>query len=451
MNIEDVFYRHYCEALARLDLTAPQQIVVALGGGADSQAVLDLTLRFRESHPEFDYLAIHLDHFFHPDSPQWAQFLRDECARLDMPAVVESLDVPTATRQSKEAAGRAARYQRLAELTAPSAVILLGQHLSDQSETFLLQLKRGAGPKGLSAMAEQAPFVGARRLCRPLLSHSKDAIYTYAHARSLRWIEDDTNRDTQIERNFLRHEVIPKLRQRWPQFEQVVARSARLCAEQQSLLEDLLDQDLDTRTSATGGLLLTGFSQLSEVHQRALLRAWLQQGGASMPSEAVLAQLVQQLSAQQDAQVQVRWGDQQVRRYQQELVLLPLLAEVVDFNLPWDGCSDCELPDELGKLTNCKDQGDPLAVAADSKLHVRLARPGDQFRPQGRLSSRALTRVLKERQVPPWQRTRWPVICCGENILWAAEVGSNADHIPATPAYTLWPRWEKGRKAGATI
>lgn len=451
MNIEDVFYRSYCEALERLELTAPQQIVVALGGGADSQTVLDLTLRFRESHPEFDYLAIHLDHFFHPDSPQWAQFLRDECARLGMPAVVEPLDVPTTTRQSKEAAGRAARYERLAELSEPDAVILLGQHLSDQSETFLLQLKRGAGPKGLSAMADQAPFVGDRRLCRPLLSLSKEDIYAYAGTRSLRWIEDDTNRDTQIERNFLRHEIIPKLRQRWPQFEQVVARSARLCAEQQTLLEDLLAQDVNARTGASGELLLTDFGQLSDVHQRALLRAWLQYHGASMPSEAVLLQLVQQVSAQEDAQVQVRWGDQQVRRYQHKLVLLPLLTEVADFNLPWDGRSDCELPDELGKLTNNEEHGASLVVAADCQLQVRLARAGDQFCPQGRSSSRPLTRVLKERQVPPWQRLRWPVICCGETILWAAEVGPNAAFTPTTPVYTLWPSWEKGRKAGATI
>lgn len=451
MSIQDDFYRSYCEALADLELSAPQQIVVALGGGADSQSVLDLTLRFRQSHPEFDFLAIHLDHFFHPDSPQWAQFLRDECARLDMPAIVEPLTVPTQSRQSKEAAGRAARYQRLAELTTPNAVILLGQHLSDQSETFLLQLKRGSGPKGLSAMAERAPFVGERRLCRPLLSHSKAEIYAYARARSLRWIEDNTNSDTQIERNFLRHEIIPKLRQRWPHFEQVVARSARLCAEQQALLEDLLEQDVKKRTSAGGELLLSDFATLSNSHQRALLRAWLGQQNASMPSEAVLMQLVQQLGAQDDAQVQVRWGMHQVRRYRQKLVLLPLLNSVTDFFVPWDGATGCELPDGLGVLKNRKAEGEPLTVTADTPVYVRFARAGDKFRPQDRSSSRALTRVLKDMQVAPWHRLRWPVICCEDRVLWVAGVGVNADHVSTTSGYTLWPSWEKGPKAGATI
>ncbi|MGX5913713.1 tRNA lysidine(34) synthetase TilS [Aliidiomarina sp. Khilg15.8] len=451
MNIEDAFYRSYCEALERLELTAPQQVVVALGGGADSQTVLDLTLRFRESHPEFDYLAIHLDHFFHPDSPQWAQFLRDDCARLNMPAIVEPLQVPTGARQSKEAVGRAARYQRLAELTEPTAVILLGQHLSDQSETFLLQLKRGSGPKGLSAMAEQAPFSGKRRLCRPLLSHAKDAIYTYARSRDLRWIEDDTNSDTQIDRNFLRHEIIPRLRQRWPQFEEVVARSARLCAEQQHLLDDLLQQDLTSRVSATGALQLTDFERLSDSHQRALLRAWLQQSGASMPSEAVLKQLVQQLHAQHDAQMQVRWGEHQIRRYQQSLMVLPLLQSVADFGVIWNGHDDCVLPDELGVIRNQEGQGEAIEVAQSALLQIRMVHPGDKFRPQGRSGSRALTRLLKDRQVPPWQRLRWPVICIDDTVVWAAGLGANADYVPTEPTYCLWPSWEKGRKAGAII
>lgn len=451
MNVEDALYRSYCEALGRLQLSAPQQIVVALGGGADSQTILDLTLRFRDAHPEFDYLAIHLDHFFHPDSPQWAQFLRDDCARLSMPAIVEPLQVPAAARQSKEAAGRAARYQRLAELTEPSAVILLGQHLSDQSETFLLQLKRGAGPKGLSAMAEQAPFIGSRRLCRPLLGHGKEAIYAYARSREVRWIEDDTNRDTRIDRNFLRHEILPRLHQRWPQFEEVVARSARLCAEQQSLLDELLQQDLRPRLTRAGALQLTQFAQLSHSHQRALLRVWLQQQGASMPSEAVLMQVVQQLAAQSDAQVQVRWGEWQIRRYQQSLVLLPLFASVSDFCVHWDGTADCMLPDELGTLTNQKRHGNALKIADASLLQVRLARPGDKFRPSGHATSRALTRVLKDSQVPPWQRQRWPVISDGETLVWVAGLGVNADYVPPETGYCLWPSWEKGRKAGATI
>ncbi|MBA3989288.1 MAG: tRNA lysidine(34) synthetase TilS, partial [Idiomarina sp.] len=160
-------------------------IVVALGGGADSQSVLDLTLRYREEHPQHHYLAIHLDHYFHPDSPKWAEFLRQQCIQHGIAHIVEPVDVPKQGRASKEALGREARYSRMAQLTDPRAVILLGHHLSDQSETFLLQLKRGAGPKGLAAMAPIAPFTDQRLLVRPLLGLNKAQIYQYAQARKL--------------------------------------------------------------------------------------------------------------------------------------------------------------------------------------------------------------------------------------------------------------------------
>lgn len=419
-----------------------QQLVVALGGGADSQSVLDLTLRYREQHPDLNYLAIHLDHFFHPDSPKWAGFLRDYCASLDMPAIVESLPVDLPNRHSKEAQGRTARYQRLAELTDDNAIILLGQHLSDQTETFMLQLKRGAGPKGLAAMAAQAPFTEQRRLCRPLLGHSKQEIIEYASTREVPWIEDDTNLDTSIDRNFLRHNVVPLLRQRWPQFEQVVARSAKLCAEQQELLDSLLQNDLQQR--ARGCCFeLAQWQSLSTAHQAALLRAWLKQCGVSMPSHSLMQNLLRQVNAVQDANVQVRWGQQQLRRYQNTLYLLPLFADLTDYSQQWDGESELHLPDNLGLVGADPEQGDELAVSQAVSLSWRFARPGDKFRIQGRQQSRSLSRTLGQSGIKPWERQRWPVLVADEQIVWTAQLGVNADYQPEPPLRQLYPAWLK--------
>ncbi len=305
-----------------LQLLPGQQIVAALGGGADSQTILDLILRYRQQHPEFSYLAIHLDHYFHPDSPKWAEFLRTWCLQKGIDAIVEPLAVPSGTRLSKEEQGRNARYQRIAELTEDNAVILLGQHRNDQAETFLLQLKRGAGPKGLAAMASEAPFTGNRRLFRPLLSVTKAQIYEYAQAHGVEWIEDDTNTDTTIERNFLRCEIIPRLTERWPQFLDTVARSAKLCAEQTALLDELLHEHLAARLEDDGRLHLKGWWQISDIRQRAILRAWLQFHHAPMPSFAVLSELTTQIQRSEGGkQVRVSWGDVEVHRRQKWLVL----------------------------------------------------------------------------------------------------------------------------------
>ncbi len=313
-------YPVFEQGLARLILQPGQQIVVALGGGVDSQTILDLTDRYRLNYPQYRYLAIHLDHSFHPKSGAWSAFLRHDCERRKFPYLIEPLHIVQGPRESKEAIGRDARYAGLAERTEDDAVILIGQHRSDQIETFLLQLKRGAGPKGLSAMAFEAAFVGQRRLCRPLLSISKSELYAYGEAFNVQWIEDDTNYDTRIERNFLRHDIIPRLKSRWPAIEQTVLRSAELCAEHEGLLNELLSGLMQT-ISQNNVLELEGWQQRSVAMQKAILRRWFEKNGAKMPSAAVLNELIQQLSRLPQGKVGVRWGNWAVQRNKRQLML----------------------------------------------------------------------------------------------------------------------------------
>ncbi|WP_258806545.1 tRNA lysidine(34) synthetase TilS [Pseudidiomarina sp. CB1] len=307
-------YPKFAAALAKLTLRPHQQLVACLGGGADSQTILDLLDRWRSEHPHFNYLAIHLDHRFHPSSGEWAEGLRKDCLRRNFPMHCEVLPVPQGARISKEAAGREARYQRLNELADADAVMLLGQHRNDQIETFLLQLKRGAGPKGLAAMAqtiasEATHRPGTQTWLRPLLGVSKAEIYAYAEQHKLHWIEDDTNYDTTIDRNFLRHEVVPKLEERWPQFGNSVLRSAQLCAEQQDVLEELLHEQLKPALNEAGELAVDQLKSHSAATQRALLRVWLHQNGATMPSYAQLEEIrTQMVQTGNDKQPQVAWG-----------------------------------------------------------------------------------------------------------------------------------------------
>lgn len=323
-------YPEFAAALAALTLRPQQQLVACLGGGADSQTILDLLDRWRSDHPEFNYLAIHLDHRFHPSSGEWALGLQQDCERRQFPMLCEVLPVAQGSRVSKEAAGREARYQRLSELAEQDAVMLLGQHRNDQIETFLLQLKRGSGPKGLAAMAQtidrdapQRP--GQQTWLRPLLGVSKAEIYAYAKHHQLHWIEDDTNYDTTIDRNFLRHEVVPKLEERWPQFGNAVLRSAQLCAEQQQVLDELLAELLEQAVNAAGELAVDALKSHSAATQRALLRAWLHQNGATMPSYAQLDEIrTQMVQTGNDKHPQVAWGRFLLTRSRQRYLQLQL-------------------------------------------------------------------------------------------------------------------------------
>lgn len=307
-------YPAFAQQLNALQAPQGHLFVACLGGGADSQSILDLLDRYRQAHPHYRYIAIHLDHQFHPKSGQWAQGLLADCERRAMPLLHEILQVKLGPRVNKEAAGRDARYQRMAELVhqhadSAGASCLLGHHCNDQIETFLLQLKRGAGPKGLAAMAAEHNWQQLRWL-RPLLTVSKQAIYAYAQQRQLFWIEDDTNFDTDIERNFLRHQVVPLLEQRWPHFGESVLRSSALCAEQNALLDELLADLVAPHINSDQQLFVDTIATWSAPRQRAALRFWLQQWQAPMPSYAQLEQLRQQfLHTSNDAKplYQCRW------------------------------------------------------------------------------------------------------------------------------------------------
>ncbi|MDX1706196.1 tRNA lysidine(34) synthetase TilS [Pseudidiomarina sp.] len=319
-------YPVFTQSLSRLDLKPEQQLIACLGGGADSQTILDLLDRYRSEHPQYQYLAIHLDHEFHPASGEWAQGLVADCERRQFPLHTEVLEIPSGRRISKEAAGRETRYARMAELGKPAAVFLLGQHRNDQIETFLLQLKRGSGPKGLSGMAAVAKGLHQQRWVRPLLRVSKHEIYRYARHHELFWIEDETNFDTSIDRNFLRHEVVPQLERRWPQFGEAVLRSASLCAEQQQLLDELLSVQIRPLIDAEGQLQSKTLEQASPQLQRAALRFWLSQRGASMPSYAQLEQLrTQMLLTTNDANPSVNWGGYTVTRRRDRTLILSAL------------------------------------------------------------------------------------------------------------------------------
>lgn len=181
-----------------------------------------------------------------------------------------------------EAHAREARYRAFAQTLLPGEVLATAQHLDDQCETFLLALKRGSGPAGLSAMGERSPFAGTL-LLRPLLRETRKTLEQWAVRHGLCWIEDESNQDDAYDRNFLRLRALPLLQQRWPHFPAAVARSATLCAEQERLLDELLASDLTDCITAEGTLRLSPLMSMSDVRRAAILRRWLAMRNAPMP------------------------------------------------------------------------------------------------------------------------------------------------------------------------
>jgi len=400
-------------------LFTSRQILVAFSGGLDSTVLLHQLVQWR-AQPTLSLRAIHIHHGLSVHADAWVAHCEAVCAQWQVPLVVERVTLADAGL-GIEAHARQARYQAFADALLPGEVLATAQHLDDQCETFLLALKRGSGPAGLSAMAEISAFAGTQ-LIRPLLTQTRAALEQWARQYQLRWIEDESNQDDAYDRNFLRLQVLPLLQQRWPHFADATARSAALCAEQESLLDELLADELSGCTTANGTLALTPLMAMSRVRRAALLRRWLAAQNAPMPSRDGLDRLWQEVAlAREDASPCLRFGDYEVRRYQGQLWWIKSAVGQSETILPWPCWQmPLTLPAGLGYL-RLQPGGELRMPREDECVSIRFKASG-MLHIVGRNGGRKLKKIWQELNVPSWRRDTTPLLFYGETLIAAAGV-----------------------------
>lgn len=282
---------HFKKNLARL--TPHRRFIVAYSGGIDSHALLHLMSQV----PCDSLQAVYVNHGLSEHADYWQAHCARVCDLLTIPYKACHIRIVKKPRHSLEAMARELRYELLASMVDKNTVLLTGHNQNDQAETVLLQLMRGAGIKGLSAMPEIKPFHSGWQ-ARPLLRVTRAEIEVYASEHGLQWIEDDSNSQTYFDRNFLRHDVVPKLEKRRQGVVQNIARSAAHVAEAFELIHDLGMMDYErVKGISLNSLSIKSLKELSNVRQSNVIRYWLSLQIPSLqpPSQAVLAQLKQQL------------------------------------------------------------------------------------------------------------------------------------------------------------
>ena len=287
------------------------RFVVAFSGGVDSRVLLELAARYGKEN-DIECIAVHVHHGLSQNADDWAEQCHQWCTQLGITLYIERVCLDTSSSESLEKLARDARYGVLKKHLKKGDVLVTGQHQDDQLETFLLALKRGSGPKGLSSMAKVSLIEDAT-LIRPLIGISRGEIETFAHQSGLTWVEDESNQDQRFDRNFIRHEITPKLVERWPAFPESVARSAQLCAEQELLLDELLEPILEQGLGAHNSLNIESLMSCSMLMRARLLRMWLALSDIAMPSQKQLSLLWTEVAcAQQDANPVLVLGDAEV-------------------------------------------------------------------------------------------------------------------------------------------
>lgn len=403
-----------------------RRLCFGLSGGLDSTLLLHGLVALRQAGLIAELQVVHVHHGLHVDADAWAEHAQQLGERLHVPVRIERVSVNLMAGQGVEASAREARYAAFSQVMGAGDVLLTAHHLDDQAETFLLQLMRGAGVRGLSAMPLLQPLSlpeGDAWHLRPLLAMSRSRLHALAVQMGLAWVDDPSNADKRFARNLVRHEVLPSLQQHWPQATQSLARCAQRMATTEGLLLDLARLDLESmRGDEPHRLCVDGLRRLSVARMENALRAWLLELGLAAPPATRLLELQRVLSAREDAMPQLAWPGVILRRWHGGLYAL---SDVPEPALDWPGCAwslqhPLEVPELAVRLVASYVRG--RGFKADLvQQGVRVCVRDAASLPQA--ASRAtLTKRLQELSVPPWLRARLPLIYSGGSLLQISEL-----------------------------
>ncbi|NJA89943.1 tRNA lysidine(34) synthetase TilS [Rhodocyclus tenuis] len=451
-------------------LRAGDRLCLALSGGLDSVVLLDALHRLTSGElgsgghygnggaddggadhvgarfAALSLSAIHVQHGLSEHADDWAFHCAALCRERGIPLRIVRLPPFDSKGEGLEAAARRLRYAAFAECNADW--LALAHHRDDQAETVLLRLLRGAGVAGAAAMPEERRLYGALRLIRPLLTQSRAALAAYATRRGLSWVEDDSNTDLQLRRNFLRHKILPEIEPLFPGARAALARAAEHFAESAQLLDDLAQADRSHLAPTGGPLPVAGLQTLSPARARNLLRHEMRMAGLRAADARWLDEALRQLATSTPT-LCVSTADGDLRVFRGELFVCPRqppLPARLDWSLdagaalPWGGA-----PISMGAAFG---EGISRARLAGRELYFAPRAGGERLRPDAKRPRRSVKKLLHEHALPPWQRERLPFLWCGDDLVWVAGLGVDAAYAcaPGEPGLVL--RWQEWRESG---
>lgn len=389
---------------------------IGLSGGLDSQVLLLLCQALSTSH-KVSFRAIHINHGLSPHAEAWAEICKTLCVTYGIDFIEHKLNLAVNPGDSLEALARDARYQAFKEYIEEGDILLTAHHQDDQAETLILQLLRGAGLKGLSAMPAIKPL-GRGFHARPLLTVNRETLYAFACEHELKWIEDEMNADSKLSRNFIRKHIMPVLKTRWPTVSATISRSARHCAEAQILLDEFANGILaSVRGEAADTLSVSKLSMLSNAQQQLILRAWIYQQGCRLPPTKKLVAIQKNvLEAAWDCMPCVSWDQVEVRRHKDNLYVINTSSRpaLQSSHMNWTLVEPLVLPDgRFLKARLVRGKG----LRADVKNVTIKFRQGGEMVSLGKRGRHTLKNLFQEWNIVPWERDSIPLVYIDEELI----------------------------------
>lgn len=402
-------------------------IYIGYSGGVDSHVLLHLCASI--TRLKDNITAVYVHHGLQTEANFWARHCEKTASSLGVGFALLRVNAFPSQGESPEEAARNARYTALKSLIGANDVLLVAQHRDDQLETFLLQLFRGSGLRGLSAMPEIMAF-GQGLMLRPLLAISKRAIDDYAQAHALSWVDDTSNQSNEYDRNFLRNLVLPLLKQRWPACDKTVARSAKHCADAQAVISEFTEELFDPIFNKTDKTLCISQLKLYKMTQQQLvIREWFQALKLKMPAQAFVERLQSEvISARKDSGPVLSGQGYSVRRYRNKLYYLKQAApEMVRYSVWPPGQASIGV--SVHQTMSCVPSlfGISREQWQNATVVVKPRSGGEKICLPGRKGHHALKNLFQEAGIPPWKREEIPLVYLDDQLAAVGDLWISAE------------------------
>ena len=264
-----------------------KKIYIAFSGGIDSSVLVDI-LGKNASKLELNITVIHVNHNISSNSLTWMKHCKEFCSKLGLNFISEEVNI-ISSGGGIESAARKARYKIFSKYLKNEEQILTAHHMNDVTETIFLRLLRGTGIDGLSGL-EKSRKLGKGLLIRPFLEVSKKEIEEYAKENDINYIFDETNKDNEYDRNFLRNEIFPKLDARWNDFSSRVFKMSKITNERNNNFFELLNNNY--------GYLINNVIKIKDLKNlniditKEIIRTSIRNENISIPNSRVLDEII---------------------------------------------------------------------------------------------------------------------------------------------------------------
>ncbi|WP_367679661.1 tRNA lysidine(34) synthetase TilS [Buchnera aphidicola] len=373
---------------------------------------------FKKKNHTIKFRAIHINHNYDKNSNQWSIFCKNICEKYDVECIIQSIPNYKKNVYGIEAYFRIERYKAIQKNLLKSEILLTAHHLNDQLETFLLALKRGSGPTGLSSM----PYIkkiGANIHCRPLLYVTKQEIKNWAINQKLSWLSDSSNQNIKFDRNFIRHQILPKIEKKWPFFIKNSMRSIKLINEENIILNQFTYKIFNKYLCSNGSLNIIDINRYNETMRNLILRHWIKFHHQEMPSYHKINMIYNELILMPNSiNPKLQFHKFEIIRYKTFIYILPIMKKINNLIIFWKNYNKpLILPNQLG-IIQSNLYGNNLPIPHSNEI-VNIRFQADKKCINQNHKFIEIKKIWQKMRIPPWERKRIPMIYYNNHFITA--------------------------------